>query len=183
MQRPKYFRKSINLMSNEQAIKVRAAEEREIPRLAEIWYRGWLDAHAEILPEELKRERTLESFRLRLKDLLPDTRVVGPAGAPLGFYMVKDAEVYQFYVAAEARGTGVAAPLLAHAEDRLARSGFETAWLACAIGNDRAARFYEKSGWSRVGKMVNHVETSAGPFNIEVWRYEKDLSPLQQGIP
>lgn len=183
MQRPKYFGKSINLMTNEQAIKVRAAEEREIPRLAEIWYRGWLDAHAEILPEELKRVRTLESFRQRTKDLLPDTGVAGPAGAPVGFYMVKDAEVYQFYVAAEARGTGVAAALMVHAEERLASSGFETAWLACAIGNDRAARFYEKSGWRRVGTIVNHVETSAGPFDIEVWRYEKDLSSSPQDIP
>lgn len=58
---------SINLMAGEAATKVRAAEEHEITRLAEIWYHGWLDAHAEILPAELKRLRTLESFRLRLK--------------------------------------------------------------------------------------------------------------------
>jgi len=170
-------------MTSEQATKVRAADERDIERLGEIWYRGWLDAHAEILPAELKRVRTLESFRPRLQTLLADVGVVGSVGAPVGFYMLKYDEVYQFYVAAEARGTGVATALMAHAEERLAESGIEIAWLACAIGNNRAARFYEKSGWRRVGTIVNHVETSAGPFDLEVWRYEKDLSSSRGGVP
>src|SRR5688572_13912694 len=136
-------------------IHVRSAEEQEIDSLAKIWYDGWLDAHLQIVPAELARVRTLESFGPRLRDLLPDVRVVGPVGAPLGFSIVKDDELYQLYVAAHARGAGVAAALMADAEARLAREGFETAWLACAIGNDRAARFYEKSGWRRVGNMIN----------------------------
>jgi len=47
--------------------------------------------------------------------------------------------------------------------------------IACAIGNERAARFYEKHGWRRVGTMVNYAETSDGAFPLEVWRYEKAL--------
>jgi RimJ/RimL family protein N-acetyltransferase len=66
--------------------------------------------------------------------------------------------------------------LIADVETRLAKSGVETAWLACAIGNDRAARFYEKCGWRRVGKMINELETPDGIFPLEVWRYEKVLS-------
>jgi len=66
--------------------------------------------------------------------------------------------------------------LIADAEARLAARGVETAWLACAIGNERAAKFYEKRGWRRAGTMVNHAETSAGPFPLEVWRYEKSLT-------
>ena len=62
---------------------------------------------------------------------------------------------------------------MADAEARLAAAGVVTAWLACAIGNDRAARFYEKSGWRRVGVVVEPAETSAGPYPMEVWRYEK----------
>ena len=154
-------------------MEVRAAEENEIERLARIWYQGWLDAHAEIVPAELKRVRTLESFGSRLETMLEHVGVVGPPGEPVGFYMLKDDELYQLYVAAEARGAGVAAALIADAEARLARDGVKTAWLACAIGNDRAARFYEKSGWHRVGTMINHLETLAGPFDLEVWRYEK----------
>ena len=156
-------------------MEVRDAEEHEIDVLAKIWHDGWNDAHAEILPAELKRVRTLESFRERLHEALRTVRVAGPSGAPVGFSMTKDDELYQLYVSAQARGSGVAAALIADAEAQLAEAGFKTAWLACAIRNDRAARFYEKSGWRRVGNMINHLETSGGTFDVEVWRYEKPL--------
>jgi ribosomal protein S18 acetylase RimI-like enzyme len=54
--------------------------------------------------------------------------------------------------------------LIADAEARLAQHGVETAWLACAVGNYRAARFYEKSSWHRAGTFVISSETSKGPF-------------------
>jgi GNAT superfamily N-acetyltransferase len=154
---------------------VRPAEATELDHLARLWYDAWQDAHAAILPEDLKRLRTLESFRERLAAALSDLRVVGPAGAPIGFSWVKDDELYQLFVAASARGKGVAAVLIADAEAQLAAAGVGTAWLACAIGNDRAARFYEKCGWTRAGTMINHAETSEGTFALETWRYEKKL--------
>ncbi len=156
---------------------VRAAEDAEVDQLARLWYEGWQDAHAEIVPAELTRLRTLESFLQRIQDALPTVRVLGPYGAPVGFCIVKDAELYQLFVSAESRGSGVAAALIADAEARLAASGVETAWLACAIGNERAARFYEKQGWCRVGTMVNRLDTSSGEYLLDVWRYEKNLGP------
>jgi ribosomal protein S18 acetylase RimI-like enzyme len=155
---------------------VRAAEEREIGKLAQIWYDGWHEAHTEIVPEELTRLRTLESFRDRLQATLPNVRVVGPPGAPVGFCIVHGDELYQLFVSSQSRGSGVAAALVADAEARLSHTGAQTAWLACAIGNERAARFYEKQGWTRVGTMINYAETSDGPFPLEVWRYEKSLT-------
>ncbi len=157
-------------------MRVRAAEEAEIDQLASVWYDGWQDAHAKILPAELARLRTLESFRSRLQQALTNVRVVGPSGAPLGFCIVKGDELYQLFVSAQARGSGVAAALMADAEARLVESGVKTAWLACAIGNERAARFYEKWGWHRAGTMINHLDTSSGEFLLEVWRYEKSLT-------
>jgi GNAT superfamily N-acetyltransferase len=157
---------------------LRPAEAHEIDGLAELWYAGWHESHAPIVPAELTRLRTLESFRDRLSAALQHTRVAGPPGSPVAFYVLKDAELYQFFVAPEARGSGVAAALMADAEGRLAATGVETAWLSCAIGNNRAARFYEKCGWRRVGTMLNELETSAGTFLLEVWRYEKDLTSL-----
>jgi ribosomal protein S18 acetylase RimI-like enzyme len=47
--------------------------------------------------------------------------------------------LYQLFVSPHARGSGVAAALIADAEARLAERGVQTAWLACAIGNDRAS--------------------------------------------
>ena len=90
--------------------------------------------------------------------------------------MLRGEELYQFYVAAEARGTGLAAALIKDAEARLAARGAETAWLDCAIGNERAARFYEKHGWYRAATVVSRLDTANGPFDLEIWRYEKRVT-------
>ena len=153
---------------------VRPAEAAEIDHLAKVWYDGWQDAHARILPAELTRIRTLESFRDRLEAALQDVRVVGPFPRPVGFCIVKGDELYQLYVSSEARGSGAAAALMADAESRLAEDGVKIAWLACAIGNQRAARFYEKSGWRRAGTVSYEPDASDGT-PLEVWRYEKHL--------
>jgi ribosomal protein S18 acetylase RimI-like enzyme len=155
---------------------VRAAHVLELRALAQLWYDSWQDAHSAIVPEELTRWRTLERFHERLEKALPSVRVVGALGAPLGFCIVKDDELYQLFVAAQARGTGVADTLIDDAEARLAASGVGTAWLACAIGNERAARFYEKRGWRRTGTIVNRLDTPKGEFLLDVWRYEKSLT-------
>lgn len=154
---------------------VRRAEETEIDQLAQLWFDGWQDAHAEILPRELARIRTLESFRERMRAALAQVRVAGPPGRPVGFAMIREDELYQLYVGAEARGTGVASALMADAEARLAANGVRTAWLDCAIGNRRAARFYEKCGWRRAGTVVSLLPTPEGTLPLEVWRYEKSL--------
>lgn len=156
---------------------IRDADATEVDALAVLWFDGWRDAHAAILPPELARDRTLASLRDRMRAALATVRVAGPVGAPLGFTMIKGDELYQLYVAARARGTGVAATLVADALARLRESGVETAWLACAIGNERAARFYEKAEWRRVGTMMSHLETREGPVPLKVWRYEIALSP------
>ena len=157
-------------------VTIRTPEETEVDQLAEVWFDAWNDAHAQIVPAELARLRTLENFRERIKKEFPNVRVAGSPGDPLGFCIVRGDELYQLFVAARARGTGVAAALIADGEAKLAQNGVKTAWLACAIGNDRAARFYEKCGWHRTGTLSNEAETSEGIFLLQVWRYEKTLS-------
>jgi ribosomal protein S18 acetylase RimI-like enzyme len=161
-------------------VDVRNAEETEVGRLARIWYDAWQDAHAAILPAELARLRTLRSFEDRLREALPHVRAAGPVDAPVAFCIVKEDQLYQLYVTAEARGSGIAAALVADAEERLVRSGVDKAWLSCAIGNERAARFYEKCGWQRKGVVTDILETTAGTFPLDVWRYEKSLVAGQQ---
>lgn len=156
-------------------MQVRFARKSELDQLARVWHDAWHDAHALIVPAELTRVRTVANFRRRLEAALSAVRVVGPIGAPLGFHIVHGDELYQLFVATEVRGTGVARALIADAEATLAARGTRTAWLACAIGNERAARFYEKCGWRRVGSVINHLRTEAGAIELEVWRYEKAM--------
>ena len=155
---------------------VRAARDHDAEPLARLWWAGWHDAHAAITPPELVRLRTLENFRDRMQAALRAVRTLGPLGEPAGFHYLKGDELNQFYVDAEARGSGVAAALMADAETRLSAQGVEIAWLACAIGNLRAARFYEKSGWRLAATISVPSETSAGPFSLDIWRYEKRLA-------
>jgi ribosomal protein S18 acetylase RimI-like enzyme len=156
-------------------VNIRDAKLSEIGELAKIWFDGWQDAHARIVPQALSRLRTLQSFEERLRAAASGVRVAGVVGAPIGFFFLKDAELYQFYVSSNARGSGIAALLMTDAEARLRERDVHTAWLACAIGNDRAARFYEKCGWLRTGTVTDDVEVPGGTFALEVWRYEKSL--------
>jgi len=156
---------------------VRQAYDDEIEALADLWYQGWQDAHAALDPAELARLRRRGSFRPRLRAALPTVRVVGPPGAPLGFCMTKDDELYQLFIAPDGRGRGLAGLLETDAVSMLSGRGTTTAWLACAIGNERAARFYEKAAWRRVGTVVSELDTQEGNFPLEVWRYEKSLEP------
>jgi GNAT superfamily N-acetyltransferase len=153
----------------------RLPSELDIEPLSNLWHIGWTEAHAHLMPPLFAQLRTPERLATQLREHLGDLRVIGPQEEPAGFSIVKGNELYQLYVAARARGSGVAAALIAEAEARLAASGVELAWLACAIGNNRAARFYEKSGWSRAGESISMLHTPAGPYPYKVWRYEKRL--------
>ena len=154
---------------------IRDAKVSEIAQLAKLWFDGWQDAHARIVPAELARLRTFQSFEQRLRAASSGVRVAEVAGALVGFYFPKGTELYQFYVSSNARGSGIAAVLMADAEARLRDRDVHTAWLACAIGNERAAGFYEKCGWLRTGTVTDHVEVPGGTFPLEVWRFEKSL--------
>jgi GNAT superfamily N-acetyltransferase len=151
---------------------IRSAAQTDVEPLARLWFDGWQDAHASLVPAELVRLRTFDSFRERLIEGLAAVRVADGNGQPLGFSMLKGDELYQFYVSSEARGTGVAPALMADALARLRTNGVELAWLACAIGNDRAARFYEKSGWHRAGVVTSLLPIAGGNFPLDIWRYE-----------
>ena len=156
-------------------MQVRPARLKEVDALAQLWFDGWQDAHAAVVPPALTAARTLPSFRDRLEAALDRVFVAEDGGALAGFYAVRGRELHQFFVARQARGTGLAGALLDDAEDRLRGDGVVLAFLTCAIGNERAARFYAKRGWHRAATVVDTLDTIAGPFELEVWRYEKRL--------
>ncbi|MEM9580797.1 MAG: GNAT family N-acetyltransferase [Pseudomonadota bacterium] len=147
----------------------------DVPVVARIWHEGWHDGHAAVVPASLTVLRVLDSFAARSADQIAATRVGVKDGAVTGFCMVHDDELYQMYVAPEGRGTGLAQALMADAETRIAAAGHRRAWLACAMGNDRAAAFYRKCGWENAGTFPVDLDTSAGAYTLDVWRFEKAL--------
>lgn len=149
--------------------------EGHVEQICAIWGSGWHEAHADIVPHRLCELRTEDSFRERALENLACTRIAVDGANVLGFCMVKDDELYQMYVSPVARGSGVAKALIGDAEVRIAAHGHKLAWLACAVGNLRAGRFYEKSGWVNLGRRVVNLDTSEGDFPLDVWRFEKHV--------
>lgn len=162
-------------------VAIRAATGADVTALAALWHAGWRDAHAAIVPPALTRLRTLVDLRERLERRLGDVFIAERDAAPVGLFLLTDDELEQFYVDAAARGGGVAQRLIQAAEAALAARGVDRAWLACAIGNERAARFYRKAGWTLARTEMDPLETPEGPFELAVWRFEKDLSDSGAG--
>jgi GNAT superfamily N-acetyltransferase len=152
-------------------LRVRPARAADADALARLWHQGWHDAHAAFAPPALVAARTPADFRRRIAAAIPTSLVAEADGVPLGLATLCDDELNQFYVAAEGRGQGVAGALMAAALAALAAAGWRAAWLACAVGNARAARFYDKAGWTRSGPVSMTVESDAGPVAMPVWRY------------
>ena len=153
-----------------------------LSQTAQIWHAGWHEAHAAIMPAELAALRTIGNFTRRLENGIETVRVGIRDDAVLGFCMTQSDELYQMYVSPGARGLGLAQALLADGEARILAAGHASAWLACAVGNDRAARFYEKSGWKNAGVRSVDLDTSRGAFPMDVWRFEKKLSPAEKTV-
>ena len=153
---------------------LRPATPADVERIAEVWYRGWLDAHVGRVPDALVAHRNPHDFPALATSRVPLTTVAVDGDRVVGFVTVHDDEVEQIYVAAEARGGGAAVALLQHAEDAIA-SRFASAWLAVVAGNERARRFYERNGWSDGGAFAYAAEAGDGTVAVPCRRYEKAL--------
>lgn len=148
------------------------AAQDDVIAISQMWHAGWHDGHAAIVSPALVATRTPAEFTARVEVHLPKTFAARSGGVLAGFYMLEGDELYQFYVDGSFRGKGVAAKLMASVEEALKG---RVAWLACSVGNDRAARFYEKAGWTRRGEETYTVETANTPIDVVIWRFEKDL--------
>ncbi|MGB0798550.1 MAG: GNAT family N-acetyltransferase, partial [Planktomarina sp.] len=123
----------------------------DLETLAQIWTRGWHQTHADICPKALVELRTYASFLDRLSSFDGDSIVARQDNAIQGFSLIRANEVYQFFVDRPAQGRGVARELMNASLQRIQNANYTTAVLDCSIGNDMAARFYEKMGWNNTG--------------------------------
>lgn len=154
---------------------LRAAVPADSEAIAEVWHSGWRDGHIGHVPDALLPHRHLQDFRRRVPPRLADTTVATIAGDVVGFVTVIEDEVEQLYVATAARGTGVADLLMRHGEQVIARR-FDTAWLSVAVGNARARRFYERSGWRDAEAIDYRAEIAGGAIPVPCRRYEKSVA-------
>jgi ribosomal protein S18 acetylase RimI-like enzyme len=154
-------------------MQIRPATDEDRRDVARIWAEGWRDGHLGHVPEELAAIRTRESFEVRAAQRIADTTVADVDGLVAGFVMVAGDEVEQVYVDAAHRGTGVASQLLAEGERQVKAAGHAKAWLAVAIGNTRARRFYEREGWADEGAFDYPAHSAAGPIPVPCHRYAK----------
>jgi GNAT superfamily N-acetyltransferase len=153
---------------------LRAATMDDVEAVAEVWHRAWVDGHLGHVPEALLPHRTLDHFRRRVPERIPSTTVAVIDARVVGFVTVREDEVNQLFVAEAARGTGVAAALLRHAEGVIALRA-DVAWLAVADGNARARRFYERQGWRDVAAIDYQADIEGGTIPVPCRRYERVL--------
>ena len=125
---------------------------------------------AEHLTPERFAEYVVDAGRVVLlaeQEVAEGSRVVGYAmlvhGEPYDDHVASvvrlrpTTELSKIYVRPDAHGRGVAADLLAAAVDAARAAGAAGMWLGTNQANVRAHRFYEKSGFERVGTRRFHV--------------------------
>lgn len=151
-------------------MQIRSAQEGDIQAVAQLWHLGWHSAHAAIVDADLVRLRAPAEFLARTTAHLPQTYVAIVDVEVAGFFMIEGDELYQFYVDVAHHGKGLARQMMMEAETLLSSPN---AWLACSVGNERAAAFYTKCGWQNLSEEELQVETSEGPRPVRIWRFEK----------
>lgn len=111
-----------------------------------------------------------EQFRRYLRDRRRHVLVAEVAGAVVGYTLLvvaapeneqvrtaapqAGAELSKCYVLEDFHGQGLAAMLLTETLAVAARIGLEAVWLGVNQANERAQRFYRKSGFERVGERT-----------------------------
>ncbi len=155
----------------------RPAGAADLDAVARLYHGVWHETQARFMPVEEARLRTPAFFVARMAGLLPTTLVVERDGVVIGFAAWSGRLLGQVYVDATQRGSGVAAPLLAETERRMAQQGIATAELHCVVGNARACRFYERMNWQHAGRAREAVAGPNGPVAVEFWCMRKVLIP------
>lgn len=152
---------------------VRPCDERDEAALTEVWHEAWHVAHAHLVPQELLSLRTLDYFKRSIPAIAPFSRVIGPLGAPLGFYTLFVNYIDRLFVGT--RGHGYGTILLHDAEIEIRKNGFASGELDCLIGNSPAKTFYEAQGWILCGEKKLDLSIADKGLTLTDWIYRKDL--------
>lgn len=138
-------------------IALRAAAERDVPRLVAIAQRSWLSAFAEHAPQAfVEHWRTADRAPAWYAEHWPDMIVAEAAGVPVGLAQPAADEVNGLWVDPDWQGRGIGTTLLRAAEERILAQGHRRPWLTCSGFNPRAAAFYRARGYA-VERREHHT--------------------------
>jgi ribosomal protein S18 acetylase RimI-like enzyme len=156
---------------------IRPARPQARAAVLDVWHEAWWDGHGPSAPKRLRKFRDRAGLAARIDPLIPAMKVAEHAGRIVGFVSVKDDELATLYVSRGDRGSGAARLLLVEGEAMLADAGVAEAFLWCAVGNDRAFRFYIRQGWRDGGVVQCDVDTPDGPARFPSHRMLKRPAP------
>ena len=135
-------------------VAIRAAEAADIPALADLASRTWLDAFgATVSPVNAATETAEGRSEERFREALAERTILvaDDDGALVGYVEFDDVELNRLYVETALQGRGIGRALLdaALAHPRLARA--PRVRVQVWDENARAVRLYESAGFRRVG--------------------------------
>jgi ribosomal protein S18 acetylase RimI-like enzyme len=130
-------------------MKIRNAEAQDHASLHDLLTRSWLETWApHVSAASVERFRSEDPVSGYLSGYLTAMTVVEKEGHVLGMVHVVGNSIAAIHGRADARGRGVGARLMDHAEANGGRT------LEVRAFNTRAIRFYERRGWRRVRSYV-----------------------------
>jgi GNAT superfamily N-acetyltransferase len=165
---------------------LRAAEPSDAMAVACVHVRSWQVGYRGMMPDEyldaLRPEDRARHYTFGQVDpAQPATILAEEDGVIFGFATSGPSpdpdqrgtgELYALYVDPAAWGSGVGRALIGDARGRLGQLGFSDAGLWVLAGNERAARFYRRDGWTFAGR--ERVDDVWGVTVAEV-RYRRSL--------
>ena len=134
-------------------IAVRPARPNDVPAIAALARRSWLDEFGDSVPPEAAAEEAASRSEAYFASALAtDTILVADdGGAIAGFAQFDDAELHRLYVETALQGRGIGRALLEAALEHPRLAGAERVVLQVWEQNERAVRLYESAGFRRAG--------------------------------
>jgi ribosomal protein S18 acetylase RimI-like enzyme len=171
---------------------IRSAQAADAAAIARVHVRSWQEAYRGIMADSLLAGLSVakwtQDWQERLASTARITLVVEKAGVIQGWVALGPAhprenageggEIYGLYVAPESWSQSLGGKLLARAERMLLELGYRQISLWVVDANQRARRFYEKSGY---GQDRSGREIERGGMPLNQLRYTKILGPVPAG--
>lgn len=151
-----------------QALEIRTAAIDDAHGVAIVHVTSWQTAYRGLMPNDVLDGLSVEQREDGWRQIITDPDAIGRTivadrdGEIVGWASFgpgrdegasEQGELWGLYAHPNAFSTGVGHALISAVEIALREDGFTSAYLWVLDGNDRAARFYERHGWTEDGNV------------------------------